>query len=106
MLDFYRSGDPYLSFAKRVGAAPSDANKQSHGQLRDRYKTGLLSIQYGIGAETLAGRLGVSAFEAHEMIAQHHELFAGYWRWADDWLAAVLDSGRMWTPLGWYCPPA
>ena len=37
------------------------------------------------------------------MIGQHRELFAVYWRWADDWLAAALDSGRMWTPLGWQC---
>jgi hypothetical protein len=29
MLEFYRSGDPYLSFAKRVGAAPADASLTS-----------------------------------------------------------------------------
>ena len=103
MLDFYQSGDPYLSFAKRVGAAPSYATKQTHEGLRNRYKTGLLAIQYGIKAESLAGRLGVSSFEAHEMITQHHELFARYWQWSDDWLAAALDSGRMWTSLGWQC---
>ena len=47
-------GDPYLSFAKRVGAAPSSATKQTHEPVRDRYKTGLLAIQYGMQAETLA----------------------------------------------------
>ena len=103
MLEFYRAGDPYLSFAKRVGAMPHDATKRSHGPLRDRYKIGLLAIQYGMRAESLGGRLGVSTFEAHEMIAQHRELFAVYWRWAEDWLAAALDSGLMWTPLGWQC---
>jgi hypothetical protein len=102
MLEFYRH-DPYLSFAKRVGAAPSNATKQTHGALRDRYKTDLLAIQYGIGAETLASRLGISVFAAHEMIVQHHELFAVYWRWAEDWLAHALDTGVMWTPLGWEC---
>ena len=30
MLDTYNSGDPYLSFANRVGAAPRDATKQTH----------------------------------------------------------------------------
>ena len=102
MLEFYRS-DPYLSFAKRVGAAPSSATKHTHEPLRDRYKTGLLAIQYGIQAETLGTRLGVSTFDAHEMINQHHELFAVYWRWSDDWLAHALDTGVMWTPLGWTC---
>jgi DNA polymerase I-like protein with 3'-5' exonuclease and polymerase domains len=103
MIEFYRSGDPYLSFAKRVGTAPTDATKTTHEPLRDRYKTGLLAIQYGVQAETLAGRLGVSTFAGHEMIAQHHQLFAVYWQWADDWLAHALDTGTMRTVLGWEC---
>jgi hypothetical protein len=103
MLEFYRNGDPYLSFAKRVGTAPPDATKKTHEPLRDRYKTGLLSIQYSIQEETLAGRLGVSTVAAHEMLAQHRELFAVYWRWADDWLAHALDTGTMRTVLGWEC---
>ena len=48
MLDMYRSGDPYLSFAKRVGAAPAWATKKTHEELRDRYKVGLLAVQYGM----------------------------------------------------------
>jgi DNA polymerase I len=103
MLEFYRTGDPYLSFCKRVGKAPATASKKTHGPLRDRYKTGLLSIQYGVQAETLAARLGISTFEAHEMIMQHKELFAVYWRWTADWLAHTLDTGVMWTPMGWFC---
>ena len=103
MIEFYRSGDPYLSFAKRVGAAPLDATKYTHAALRERYKTGLLAIQYGIQAETLAGRLGISVFAAHEMIAQHRQLFAVYWRWTDDWLAHALDTGVMRTVLHWEC---
>jgi DNA polymerase I len=103
MLAFYREGDPYLSFAKRVGAAPGTATKSTHALLRDRYKIGLLAIQYGMCAEALAGRLGISVFEAHEMINQHHELFAQYWRWSDDWVARALDTGTMWTNFGWMC---
>src|SRR5262249_9629405 len=67
-LKFYHNGDPYLSFPKQVGAAPPDATKKTHEPLRDRYKTGLLAIQYGVQAETLASRLGISIFAAHEMI--------------------------------------
>jgi hypothetical protein len=79
MLDMYLSGDPYLAFAKRVGAMPSWATKTSHADVRDKYKVMLLATQYGMAAETLAGRLGVSTFEAHEMLNQHRELFAQYW---------------------------
>jgi DNA polymerase-1 len=52
MLKFYEN-DPYLSFAKHVGAAPSWATKHTHGPLRDRYKTGLLAIQYGVACVSL-----------------------------------------------------
>jgi DNA polymerase family A len=101
MLDMYKSGDPYLSFAKRVGAVPSSATKKSHAEVRDKYKVMLLATQYGMSAETLAGRLGVSSFEAHEMLNQHRELFAQYWKWSDDWVAHSLQTGVMRTAFGW-----
>jgi DNA polymerase-1 len=103
MLDMYLSGDPYLSFAKRVGAAPQSATKVSHEPLRDRYKVGLLAIQYGMRPEALAVRLGISSIEAHEMLNQHLELFAQYWSWSEDWVAEALQTGVMWTVLGWEC---
>ena len=103
MLDMYRSGDPYLSFAKRVGAAPDWATKKTHEELRDRYKVGLLAIQYGMRVAALAIRLGVSEFEAHEMLCQHRELFAQYWQWSDDWVQHAFQTGSMRTVLGWEC---
>ena len=103
MLEFYREGDPYLAFPRRVGLAPGDATKATHGALRDRYKVGLLAIQYGMKTDGLAARLGISSIEAHEMIAQHRELFAVYWQWASDWLAQALKSGTMWTVFDWQC---
>ena len=103
MLDMYLSGDPYLAFAKRVGAVPGTATKTSHEAERDKYKVMLLATQYGMAAETLAGRLGVSTFEAHEMLNQHRELFAPYWNWSDDWVAHSLQTGVMRTAFGWEC---
>jgi DNA polymerase-1 len=103
MLDMYESGDPYLAFAKRVGAVPGTATKKSHEGIRDRYKVMLLATQYGMSSETLAGRLGISTFEAHEMLNQHRELFAQYWRWSDDWVQHALQTGVMRTAFGWEC---
>ena len=103
MLEMYRSGDPYLSFAKSVGAIPSWGSKQTHGEIRDKYKVMLLASQYGMSTETLAGRLGVSTFEAHEMLNQHREQFSQYWRWSDDWVQHALQSGIMRTAFGWTC---
>ena len=90
MLAMYQSGDPYLAFAKSVGAVPSWATKKSHGAVRDKYKVMLLASQYGMAADTLAGRLGVSSFEAHEMLNQHREQFSQYWQWSDDWVQHAL----------------
>jgi DNA polymerase family A len=101
MLEMYQTGDPYLSFAKRVGAVPSTATKETHAEVRDRYKVMLLATQYGMAAETLAGRLGVSTFEAQEMLNQHRELCAQYWKWSDDWVAHALQTGVVQTAFGW-----
>jgi DNA polymerase-1 len=106
MLDMYRSGDPYLSFAKRVGAIPDYFTKETLGNyviVRERYKVMLLAVQYGMGVETLAARLGVSTFEAHQMLMQHRELFAQYWQWSDDWVQHALQTGIMRTAFGWSC---
>jgi DNA polymerase-1 len=101
MLEMYRSGDPYLSFAKRVGAVPQTATKKSHAEVRDKYKTMLLAVQYGMSVQTLAARLQVSFFEAHEMLSQHKELFSQYWAWSDDWVAHALQTGVVHTAFGW-----
>jgi DNA polymerase I len=63
----------------------------------------LLASQYGMSAETLASRLGVSTFEAHEMLNQHREQFSQYWRWSDDWVQHALQGGFMRTAFGWTC---
>jgi DNA polymerase-1 len=103
MLDMYESGDPYLSFAKAVGAVPQTATKASHAVVRDKHKVMVLASRYGMGRETLAARLGVSTFEAHQMLQQHRELFAQYWQWSDDWVQHALHTGVMRTAFGWTC---
>jgi DNA polymerase-1 len=103
MLNMYLTRNPYLAFAKQVGAVPSTATKLTHPHVHHQYKIGLLAIQYGMATEMLAARLGITSFEAHLMIEQHHELFAQYWRWSDDWMQNALQTGVMRTALGWYC---
>src|SRR5262249_9080264 len=34
----YRSGDPYLEFAKQAGAVPKDATKEAHKEKRELFK--------------------------------------------------------------------
>jgi hypothetical protein len=47
MVEAYQSGDPYLAFAKQAGAVPADATKESHGAVRELFKTCGLGVQYG-----------------------------------------------------------
>jgi DNA polymerase-1 len=103
MLDLYASGSPYIGFAKRFDEAPSDATKKSHPRIHERYKVGCLGAQYSMQHVTLAQRLGISTFAAHEMLSQHHGLFSKYWVWVEDWIAHALNTGSMRTPMGWTC---
>jgi DNA polymerase-1 len=103
MLDLYATGSPYIEVAKRFDEAPAVATKQTHSEVHERYKIGCLGAQYGMQSETLARRLGVSTFVAHEMLGQHRGLFNQYWAWVEDWIAHALDTGMMHTPLGWSC---
>jgi len=58
MLEAYGSGDPYLEFAKQAGAVPPKATKYTHGEERERYKACALAVQYGMGEQSLAYRIG------------------------------------------------
>jgi DNA polymerase I len=58
MMEAYRSGDPYLAFAKQAGAVPHDATKASHNTEREHYKACVLAVQYGMGEAGLASRIG------------------------------------------------
>jgi hypothetical protein len=103
MLDLYATGSPYIEFAKRFDEAPPEATKTSHPAVHERYKVGCLGPLYGMQYETLAQRLGVSTFVAHEMLGQHRGLFNQYWAWQEDWIARALDTGVMRTAMGWTC---
>jgi DNA polymerase-1 len=103
MLELYATGSPYIEFAKRFDAAPRTATKNTHAEVHETYKVVLLGSQYGMQTETLAQRLGVPAFAAHEMLGQHRGLFNQYWAWSEDWVAHSLDAGVMHTAFGWTC---
>lgn len=103
MWDIYESGDPYLGYAKAVGAVPANATKKSHPEARNIYKVMLLAVQYGMGPVLLAARLGVSVLKARHLLEQHHLLFSQYWAWSEDFVQHSLSSGVMRSKLGWTC---
>jgi DNA polymerase I-like protein with 3'-5' exonuclease and polymerase domains len=97
----YRSGDPYLAFAKQAGAAPTDATKASHGPVRDRFKQCVLAVQYGQGAEGLAARIGQPPIAARALLSLHRETYRTFWRWSDQVVDYALLTGGLHTTFGW-----
>lgn len=101
MMDAYRSGDPYLAFAKQAGAVPPDATKKSHGAIRDQFKACALAVQYGMGPDSLALRIGQPTAQARDLLRLHHETYRTYWRWNDAALDHAMLYGWLPTVFGW-----
>jgi DNA polymerase I len=101
MISAYVSGDPYLSFAIAAGLAPADATKESHETIRERCKTVCLGVLYGMEAETLARRMGVSPAEAHELLRLHRETYRRFWAWSDTVVERAMLSNETRTLFGW-----
>jgi DNA polymerase family A len=103
----YGSGDPYLAFAIQAGAAPPDATKASHKAIRDQFKSTVLAVQYGMGAEALAQRIGQPPIRARELLRLHRETYRVFWRWSDATVDYAMLNGHLPTVFGWrvHVPP-
>jgi hypothetical protein len=97
----YESGDPYLSFAKRIGLVPDSATKKTHRAERDLAKLTCLATQYGISEITLATRINKPPIYARNLLAAHHAAFRKYWQWTEAAVNTALFRGRLWTRFGW-----
>ena len=105
MQQAYLSGDPYLQFAKQAGAVPAHSTKKSHPEERERFKACVLAVQYGMGADALAERIGQSPAHARELLRLHRETYARFWRWSDSALDHAMLTGKLHTVFGWTVRP-
>jgi hypothetical protein len=101
MQQAYLSGDPYLAFAKQASAVPPDATKESHGAIRELYKTCALGVQYGMEAFSLAARIGQPVIVARDLLRSHRETYRQFWRWSDAALDYAMITGGLHTVFGW-----
>jgi len=101
MLVAYQSGDPYLAFAKQAGAAPADATKATHKAIRDQFKACVLAVQYGMGADALAQRIGQPPIRARELLRLHRETYRVFWYWSDAAVDHAMLTGSLHTVFGW-----
>jgi hypothetical protein len=101
MMQAYRSGDPYLTFAKQAGAVPADGTAKTHKAERERFKVLSLAVQYGMGTDSLARRLDVSPARGRELLSLHRQTYPRYWRWSDAVEMTAMLSGKLRAAFGW-----
>ena len=101
MLAAVESGDPYLWFAIQAGLAPPGATKHSHPEIRDRCKACMLGVNYGMQAQTLASRTGLSVVEAQHLLTRLARTFPVYTEWVQQVIGAGVMRGSLSTCFGW-----
>jgi DNA polymerase I-like protein with 3'-5' exonuclease and polymerase domains len=102
MQDAYQSGDPYLAFGKQAGAIPADGTKATHKDQRQLFKGCVLGLQFGMGAETLALRVGQPLIVARDLIRMHRQTYSKFWRWSDAAVDTAMLTGSLYTAFGWH----
>ncbi len=103
MLEAYRTGDPYLAFAKQAGAVPPEATKDTHEPERELFKSCALAVQYGMGATGLAFKINKTKPEARELIDLHRKTYPKFWNWSDACVNRAMQTNRLNTVFGWNC---
>lgn len=101
MMAAYRSGDPYLAFAKQAGAVPEDATRQSHKQVRDLFKTCALGVQYGMAERSLAARIGQPTIVGRKLLEAHRRTYPRFWRWSQAAMDHATLHRSIHTVFGW-----
>jgi hypothetical protein len=97
----YTSGDPYLAFGKQAGGIPVDGTKATHSAERSLFKAAALAVQYGMGAPSLADRIGRPVDTAKQLLRLHRETYPRYWAWAEAAVDRATLLGRLETVFGW-----
>lgn len=100
-MEAYLSGDPYLAFAKQAGAAPPHATKATHKAVREQFKQCVLAVQYGMGADALAQRIGQPPIRARDLLRLHHETYRTFWAWSGRVVNHAMLTGSLNTAFGW-----
>ena len=107
MMEDYKTGDPYLSFGIRAGLLPADATRKTPGvdAIRDMIKTCVLGTQYGMGAKTLAFRIGQAEIVARELLRAHRDRYRKFWIMADAAIDCAMQGHPLHTVFGWRVRP-
>jgi hypothetical protein len=101
MMEAYESGDPYLAFGKRAGRIPLHGTRETHAVERELFKTCILGVQYGMGAGSLARRIGKPVVYARDLLRLHRETYPRFWQWSDGAEMCAMLCGQLHSVFGW-----
>jgi DNA polymerase I-like protein with 3'-5' exonuclease and polymerase domains len=101
LLCVYSSTDPYIAFGQLAGKIPEGATKQTHPELRSRFKALMLGVNYGMSEFGLARRLGIDVHEAQALLWAHRQMFPRFWRWLGWESTQARLQGKIITRYGW-----
>lgn len=108
MINAYMSGDVYMWFAIRAGAAPEGATKKTHEFIRERFKSTVLAMIFRMRAKSLAIKLtqdtGVfhSEDQAQDLIDLFDKIFYVFADWCDEIVEQYDTDGYLKLRDGWY----
>jgi hypothetical protein len=102
----YETGDIYHAFGMAAGVVkepdPEAWRRSPGGELqRQMLKAAVLAINYGMGAEALALKVGITVNEALALLATHHRVYHRFWTWREQYIDTALIRGEMRTIMGW-----
>lgn len=101
MRAMYEAPDCHMAFAIKAGAAPEGATKETHAEIRKRYKVANLGVLNGETSIGMAKDLRISKREAERLITDHRNLFQVFWEWSDRGVQEAISQGFITTPRGW-----
>jgi|HubBroStandDraft_6_1064221.scaffolds.fasta_scaffold14553_2 DNA polymerase-1 len=103
MQEAYRSGNPYLALAKKLGAVPQGATKGTHRLEHEKFKAVVLGVNYGRTKHGLSKVLGLPINDCAKLLQGYWEAFSTYADWQKIVRVLMLGYGRLWVWDGWQC---
>jgi DNA polymerase-1 len=99
--DIYLHKDVYLVKAADFGFCGYDAIKETHRELRNKFKPVVLAGQYGQTPSGLAKVLGIPEREAKNFMEKERKLYPQYQAWLRDNHEETTFNRRVETVFGW-----
>jgi DNA polymerase I-like protein with 3'-5' exonuclease and polymerase domains len=99
----YNSGNPYLALAKKLGAVPENATKETHRHEHEKFKAVVLGVNYGRTKHGLSKVLGLPLDECAKLLRGYWKAFSTYAQWLKTVKVLMFGYGRLWVWDGWQC---